>query len=81
MTADSISAQRSRLGDDDLRRAVLNLLRSSGYDSLRGLRCEVKEAVVIVHGAVPSYFLKQMAQAIIQRLDGIRSVLNRVEVR
>jgi len=35
----------------------------------------------MIHGVVPSYYLKQMAQAIIQRLDGIQGVRNLVEVR
>ena len=34
-----------------------------------------------VHGIVPSYYLKQMAQTIIQRLEGVQSVMNLVEVR
>jgi hypothetical protein len=45
------------------------------------LRCEVTEAVVVVQGVVPSYFLKQMAQAVVQRLGGIRGLRNLVEVR
>jgi hypothetical protein len=68
-------------GDDGPRAAVLNLLRSSGYAALRGLRCEVTEAVVVVRGVVPSYYLKQVAQAAVLRLDGIRGVRNLVEVR
>jgi hypothetical protein len=67
--------------DDGLRAAALRLLQSSGYAALRGLRCEVTQAVVIVHGVVPSYFLKQMAQTVIRRLDGVETVRNLVEVR
>jgi hypothetical protein len=36
---------------------------------------------VIVSGVVSSYHLKQMAQTIIQRLEGVQSVMNLVEVR
>lgn len=60
---------------------MLKLFNVSGYTSLRRLRCEVTEAIVIVHGVVPSYYLKQMAQTIIQRLEGVQSVINLVEVR
>lgn len=70
-----------RLGDDALRIAALNLLQSSGYAALRRLRCEVTGAVVIVQGVVPSYYLKQLAQTVLQRLNGIRTVRNLVEVR
>ena len=79
----SHGVQQYRLGpvDDGLRIAALELFQSSGYIALRSLRCEVTDAVVIVHGVLPSYYLKQMAQTILHRLDGIESVLNLVEVR
>ena len=80
MNAHPASSSR-RLEDDGLRSAALARLRSSGYAGLRRLRCEVTDAVVIVRGTLPSYYLKQMAQSVILRLDGIRSVKNLVEVR
>jgi hypothetical protein len=60
--------------DDGLRAAALKSLQASGYAAVRRLRCEVTGAVVIVHGVVPSYFLKQMAQAALQQLGGIQGV-------
>jgi hypothetical protein len=67
--------------DDALCDAALQRLQSSSYAALRRLRCEVNEAVVVVHGVLPSYYLKQIAQTLIQRLDGIKSVTNLVEVQ
>ena len=67
--------------DDGLRSAALKLFQSSGYGSIRRLQCEVTEGVVTVHGTVPNYYLKQMAQTLINRLETIRSVTNLVEVR
>jgi hypothetical protein len=67
--------------DDGLYAAALRVLQSSSYAALRQLRCEVTEAVIIIHGVLPSYYLKQVAQALILRLDGVRSVTNLVEVR
>ncbi len=67
--------------DDALRGAVLRRLSASGYVSLRALRCEVAGAVVILRGALPSYYLKQMAQTLVLRLTGVRGVTNLVEVR
>jgi hypothetical protein len=67
--------------DDRLRFAAMKLLQSSGYSALRRLRCEATEAVIAVHGVLPSYYLKQMAQSAIQRLEGIRGVTNLVEVQ
>jgi osmotically-inducible protein OsmY len=36
---------------------------------------------LIVEGVVPSFFLKQVLQTLLQRLEGVRSVDNRVTVR
>jgi hypothetical protein len=68
-------------GDEGLHQAAVKALELSGYSALRRLRCEVSEAVVVVHGVVPSWFLKQMAQVLLLRLDGVRGVANRVSVR
>jgi hypothetical protein len=82
-TSSSHGGQQYRLGPDDdgLRIAALKLLQSSGYTVLRRLRCEVTDGVVIVHGILPSYYLKQVAQTIVLRLEGIEGVMNLVEVR
>jgi hypothetical protein len=70
MTAHPASPSRC-LEDDCLRSAAPARLRSSGYAGLRRLRCEVTDALVIVRGVLPSYYLKQMAQAVLLRLDGM----------
>jgi BON domain len=82
-TSNSHGGQQCRLepDDDGLRIAALKLLQSSSYTTLRRLRCEVTDAVVIVHGILPSYYLKQIAQTIVLRLEGIEGVVNLVEVR
>jgi hypothetical protein len=71
----------SRQPDRCLRVAAQQVLQSSGYAALRKLRCEVRGAVAVVHGVLPSYYLKQVTQSVLQRLDGIRSVRNLVEVQ
>jgi hypothetical protein len=81
--SDAVRRRRDQceLGDNALRLAALKLLHSSSYTTLRRLRCEVTDAVVIVHGILPSYYLKQVAQSIVLRLNGIEGVMNLVEVR
>jgi osmotically-inducible protein OsmY len=61
--------------------AALHQLRSSGYLLLRRLDCKVTAGVVTVSGAVPTYHLKQVAQAILMRVASVREVHNVVEVR
>lgn len=76
-----VSLEMSGERDHGLRNAAPKLLYVSSYTSLRRLRCEVTEAIVIVTGVVSSCYLKQMAQTIIQRLEGVQRVMNLVEVR
>jgi len=60
-------------------RAAL-MLRESPIPALRRLLIEETEAIVLIKGKVPSYYLKQMAQeAIMPLLDG-RVLDNRVLV-
>ena len=67
--------------DDRLCFAAMRMLQSSSYSALRGLKCEATGAVIAVHGVLPSYYLKQMAQTAIQQVEGIRGVTNLVEVQ
>ncbi len=66
--------------DAAILQAALAALRSSGYPVMWQLRCEVQGGVVAVSGLVPSYHLKQMAQAVLLRLKQARTVLNLVDV-
>ena len=65
---------------DFLRSAVLAGLQSSGYYVLRSIECEVRDRSVVLSGVVPTFFLKQMAQAVALRVDQVQEVVNRVEV-
>jgi len=57
-----------------------SVLRESPIPALRKLSIEETEAIVLINGKVPSYYLKQMAQeAIMPLLDG-RVLVNRVLV-
>ena len=57
-----------------------SVLRASPIPALRKLLIEETEAIVLINGKVPSYYLKQMAQeAIMPLLDG-RALVNRVLV-
>jgi len=67
--------------DDHLLLAALRVLQSSSYGHVRKLRCEVAASVVTLLGVVPSYFLKQVAQEVVLRLNYVQHVKNLVEVR
>jgi hypothetical protein len=55
-------------------------LRQSSYFELRDVSCEFSGGILTLRGRVPSYHLKQLAQASIADVPGVVEVNNRVEV-
>ncbi len=55
-------------------------LRESPYYFLRALRCQVDAGVLTLIGRVPHGQLKEFAEAIVARVEGVQAVVNRVEV-
>ena len=56
------------------------LLRASPYLPLRNLICEYHEGVLTIRGRVPTFYLKQLAQAYLQKLAIAEEINNQVEV-
>jgi osmotically-inducible protein OsmY len=67
--------------DNLLRQQVLSTLGSSGYVPLARLDCHVRDGVIELTGKVPSFYLKQMAQAVVAKVDNVRGVQNYVLVQ
>ena len=65
----------------DLRRRVVEALANSGHPPLSALGCDVRGNKLVLRGSVPSYYLKQLAQVFAQRVDGVESIENRLQVR
>jgi osmotically-inducible protein OsmY len=65
----------------DLQARVIDALVHSGYAALALVGCDVEPNRVILHGCVPSYHLKQLAQVYAQRVEGIGRIENRLDVR
>lgn len=55
-------------------------LRRSGYLALSEISCDARGGVVYLRGRLPSYYLKQVAQAVAAEVVGVRRVVNRIEV-
>jgi osmotically-inducible protein OsmY len=60
--------------------AALLTLRATGYGPRRDLEVTVHERLVIAGGRVPSYYLKQVAQAIALAVQGVEQARNDLEV-
>jgi osmotically-inducible protein OsmY len=55
-------------------------LRRSSYFELRDISCDFSGGVLTLRGRVPSYHLKQLAQATVADVPGVIEVHNQVEV-
>jgi hypothetical protein len=76
--AASLAAQS--LGDLCLTERVERALRATGYPALRAVAVSVCGRFVILEGRVPSYYLKQGAQAATLADPGIQELRNALEV-
>lgn len=75
----------SAMASDPIRRMTIrevaeDHLRRSGYLALRDISCEVREGVARMQGRLPTYYLKQVAQAIVAEVEGVDAVINQIEV-
>jgi hypothetical protein len=55
-------------------------LRRSGYLALRDVSCDVRAGVVRLRGRLPTYYLKQVAQAVVAEVEGVRRIINLIDV-
>jgi hypothetical protein len=67
-------------GDRRMHALAAEVLAKSNYGALRNLNCRVASGVVEITGTVPNFYLKQMAQEAVLRLEPC-SVRNLIEVR
>jgi osmotically-inducible protein OsmY len=68
------------LGDLRLAERVERAVRATGYPSLRAIEVAACERLVILRGRVPSYYMKQMAQATAVAVPGVCELRNDLDV-
>ena len=56
-------------------------IRSNALRGLAKVTCEMHQGMAILHGKVSSYYLKQLAQEVVRKVEGVDSVVNQVQVR
>lgn len=59
---------------------VQRRLRESSYYYLRTISCAFDDGVLTLRGRVPSFYLKQTVQAMAEKVEGVRQVINLVDV-
>jgi osmotically-inducible protein OsmY len=57
-----------------------NRLRCNSYLALKNVRCECHEGVLVLRGCLPTYYLKQMAQTAVAAIEGVRQIVNEIDV-
>lgn len=62
--------------DTLLMNEVASRFQSCGHPSLRRLEVSVAVDAVTLQGTLPSFYLKQMAQALAKSVDGVARVVN-----
>lgn len=68
------------LEDLCLTERIERALRATGYGALRGVDVLVSARIVRLMGRVPSYYLKQIAQATAQAVPGTHQIHNNLDV-
>lgn len=56
------------------------LLHSSPYLPLQNLSCDYLDGVLTLRGQVPTFYLKQLAQARLKGLTGVEAINNQIDV-
>ncbi|MCA9124718.1 MAG: BON domain-containing protein [Planctomycetaceae bacterium] len=69
------AAVKSKVADEAGRR-----LQATHYAALRGVSCEFHEGMLVLRGTVPSFHLKQVAQEIVLKIEGVGALVNALEV-
>lgn len=55
-------------------------LKASPYRALQDVICEGRDGHLILRGRVSTFYLKQLAQELVRPIEGVRSIVNRLEV-
>ena len=78
--ANAEPATPSRTPQPGLLELAEGCLRRNPYLALRNVSCEWRDGVLVLRGCLPSYYLKQVAQEVVARLDGVQAVDNQIQV-
>jgi hypothetical protein len=55
-------------------------LRGLPYLALKNVSCAYRDGVLTLRGWLPTYYLKQLAQAAVAQIEGVGRIDNRIEV-
>lgn len=64
----------------DVTEAAERCLRSNPYLALKNVTCAYRDGVLLLQGCLSSYYLKQVAQQVVARVEGVRRIDNQIMV-
>lgn len=77
----SSHAVHAARNNEQLELRVQHALNGTGQAPLRQVRLTSDNGRVVLNGSVPTYYLKQLAQATAMSIEGVRSLENNLAVR
>ena len=57
-----------------------SLMMASSHRPLRRIFCTFDDGVLVLEGRVKSFFHKQLAQETVAKIEGVKQVVNKIEV-
>ncbi|MCL4853785.1 MAG: BON domain-containing protein [Bryobacteraceae bacterium] len=60
--------------------AAKECLRNSPYRALRRIACECRQGTLVLKGRLATFYHKQLAQEAVARVQGIKRVINEIDV-
>ena len=60
--------------------AARDCLQRSAYFPIRSVSCECHQGVLFLRGPLPTFYLKQIAQEAVARVEGVSQVVNETVV-
>jgi hypothetical protein len=73
-------ATPQQISPPDLQQLAERLLRSNPYLALKNISCDCRYGVLVLRGSLPSFYLKQVAQEIVSRLEGVEAIDNQIQI-
>ncbi len=73
-------ATQSRTSPPGLKELAEGCLRRNPYLALKNVACDWRDGVLVLRGCLPSYYLKQVAQEVVARLEGVAGIENEIQV-
>jgi osmotically-inducible protein OsmY len=67
-------------GAEQIAAMAKDRIRQDSHLSIQRIWCECDGRRLYLRGQVPSFYLKQLAQAAVSGLDGVSQVVNEIEV-